>query len=113
MRAIIIEVDGTLGKYRYDYYDFYQYENIDRAMEEREYLGGGQSWKGIVFGVLVLRNQKILQEIHFDPEGDCLAIWSNSKNHLIEIAALVEEMEGDSKLLAHSIFVAEKHNLME
>jgi hypothetical protein len=101
------------GEYAYDYYDSFEEDSIAPMLQQRGYQGGGESWAGIVYGLLKLRAPEILQQVRLDPEAGGLRIWSSNRDSLTKVAKLVTQAHGDSKLLDLAIKAAEIDSEME
>lgn len=111
LRGGLVAVDD--GQFVYDYYDAHKKDAIAPALLKRDYQAGGESWAGIVYGLLKLKAPHVLAQVRMDPEGDGLRVWSSNKAALEKIAELVTAAHGDSMLLNEAIKRAEADRQME
>ena len=101
------------GQFLYDYYDAHEQDSLASSLQDKGYQGGGESWAGIVYGLLKLHEPDVLQQVSFDPEADGLRIRSASRSTLTRVAELVTKAHGNPKLLAEAIEAAEADSEME
>lgn len=74
------------------------------ALCRREAIrAGGETWAGITYGLLKLRAPELLGQVELDPEGDGLAVWSDSKLALEKVASLIAMAKTDDALLDAAI----------
>lgn len=109
-RGVIHKIDN---QFRFDYYDVYEKDSHMKYLQEKNYQGGGPSWKGIIYGALKLSEPIILNNIRFDDESDGIVIWSKNIEDLIKISRLISTIKTDNKLLLKCISVANKNWKME
>lgn len=89
--------------FRYDYYDVRESDSSYQQLAAMGYQGGGPSWAGIVFGLLKLKQPRLMRKLRFDEEGEGLAIWSADRNALQLVAELVTQAKSDKDLLKQAI----------
>jgi hypothetical protein len=113
IRGKIIDAGGSLGRFRYDYYDGYEPDSDVGYLQSLGYQGGGPSWAGIVFGLLKLRTPATIGRVQFDEEGEGLAVWSDDREALETIGRLVAEAKTHRDLLRAAIDLAKQERRME
>lgn len=111
LRGTIVRVSEN--ELRYDYYDVDEPDSIAAALQAKGYQGGGESWAGIVHGLVMLEQPSLMSQLRFDPEGDGLAVWSNDRQALEAVAQLVTRARADAKLLEAAIAKAKADDEME
>lgn len=99
--------------FRYDYYDVREPDSSYQRLAAMGYQGGGPSWAGIVFGLLKLKQPRLMRKLRFDEEGEGLAIWSADRNALQLVAELVTQAKSDKDLLKQAIAKAVAAGQME
>jgi len=99
--------------YSYSYYDVSEADSSAGALIARGLQGGGESWAGIIYGLVALRAPTIASEIEFDPESDGLVVRSDSRHALLEVAELVAAAKRDPELLDAAIRRAQADSEME
>ncbi|MFK8059769.1 MAG: hypothetical protein AB8B78_06710 [Polaribacter sp.] len=109
-RGQIHKIDS---EYRLDYYDVYEKDSHMKFLQKRGYQAGGPSWLGIIYGAIMLSDDKILTQIKFDDEAEGIAIWSKNKKSLEKISRLISVVKSNDKLLLKCISIADKNWKME
>jgi hypothetical protein len=94
------------GEFRYDYYDVREADSSLDYLAAKGFRGGGESWTGIVYGLLMLRRPDVLELVRFDPEAEGLAVRSSNREALETIARLVTDAKQDRYLLDLAIKTA-------
>jgi len=111
LRGRLVAVDG--GQFVYDCYDAPEEDGIGHALLKRGYQGGGESWAGVIYGLLQLKAPSVLSQVRMDPEADGLRVWSSARTPLEEIAELVTAAHADPELLDLAIRRARIDDEME
>lgn len=113
-RGSIVEIttDGRT-RYRYDFYDTEGKGSHTKRLLARGYQAGGETWAGIIHGLLKLRAPELLVGIEMDPEADGLAIWSDSKATLTKVAKLVAAAKAHDGLLEAALQQATRDGQIE
>jgi len=83
----------------YSYYDVDEPDSCSEALQARGLQGGGETWAGIVHGLVLAREPALLQRLEFDPEGDGLRVHSTSLMALRAVAEWVGEARQDDTVL--------------
>jgi len=110
-RGTIVEVAPR--NFRYDYYDVHETDSSYAQLDAKGYQGGGESWAGIVRGLVSLKRPELLRALRFDPEAEGLAIWSADRSALESVAELVAAAKRDPALLQSAIDEAVRAGQME
>lgn len=97
LRGTIVRVSEN--EFRYDCYDVDEPDSISAALQAKGYQGGGETWAGIVHGLVMLEQPALMTQLRFDPEAEGLAVWSNDRQVLEAVAALVTRARAEPKLL--------------
>lgn len=101
--TLVATESGGSVEYSYSYYDVREPDSSAAALQRRGFQGGGESWKGIIYGLVALRAPTIAGALAYDPESDGLAIRSRNRDALRKVAELVAKAKADSKLLDAAI----------
>ena len=113
-RGILVTFETGDGiKYMYSYYDIYESDSSHNTLEARGLQSGGNSWAGIIHGLVSIQAPEIYDDLELDPEGDGLAIHSKSREALIKVARLIDKAKRDPRLLDEAIKQAERDKQME
>jgi hypothetical protein len=94
------------GEFRYTYQDTREADSSRDYLAARGFRGDGQSWVGIVWGLLVRRRPEVLEVIRFDRGTDGLTVRSSNREALETVARLVTEAKRDRTLLDIAIKAA-------
>jgi hypothetical protein len=106
-------INQVEGRFIYQYYDGNEPDSHAQQLQAQGLQGGGPTWEGIIYGLLSVESPGVLSEIDFDAEGDGVAIWSNRRQPLDTIAALVGRSKTDRALLARAIEKARRDGRIE
>jgi hypothetical protein len=101
------------SRYRYDYYDVDEPDSSAPQLMAKGFQGGGPSWRGIVFGVVALKEPALLDELELDEEGDGLSIFCARRETLVRVAELVTDVKADPELMKKAIAKATAAGEME
>jgi len=103
-RGVLLTFDtGDRREYSYCYYDVTESDSSSQALQAQGFQAGGESWAGIVHGLIALHAPEIEPDIELDPEGDGLAVRSANRAALMTLARLVARAKKDPALLAAAI----------
>lgn len=102
----------NLHLYSFDIYDEEE-DSIYDWFAERGYQGGGYSWEGVIFGLVMLNAPDKIEDIRLDPESDGIRVTSNDLDLLTKTLDWVLESEKDEDLRLKAIATAEAHGQME
>lgn len=94
------------GEFRYAYHDVREADTCLDYLTAKGFGGGGESWAGIVYGLLMLRRPDVLELIRFDPGADGLVVRSSDREALEIIARLVTNAKQDRRLLDLALMTA-------
>lgn len=111
LRGRIVHVSEK--NFRYDYYDVHEPDSSYQQLAAMGYQGGGPSWAGIVFGLIKLKQPRLMSKLRFDEEGEGLAVWSDDRKALQLVAELVTQAKSDKDLLKQAIAKAVAEGEME
>jgi Immunity protein 51 len=111
-KLITIRRDDTIS-YRYDYYDSDEPDSHADLLTQRGFQAGGESWFGIVYGLIQLKSPRLWDSLQFDPEASGLSITSAKKSALLKIAEWIALAKNDDTLLAAAIAAAQENGMME
>jgi hypothetical protein len=111
LRGQLVELAD--GRYRYDYDDVDEPDSTAPQLMTKGYQGGGPSWRGIVFGVVALKQPGLMNELELDDEGDGLSIFCARRETLVRVAELITEVKGDPELMNQAIAKAVAAGEME
>ena len=111
LRGTIVRVSEN--ELRYDYYDVDEPDSISAALQAKGFQGGGESWAGIVHGLVMLEQPSLMSRLRFDPEAEGLAVWSADRQSLEAVALLVTRARAEPKLLEAAIARAKADGEME
>jgi Immunity protein 51 len=109
---LTFETNGRVD-YSYSYYDV---REPDSSVNELLALGlqaGGETWAGIIQGLVALRAPTLAKDLDFDPEADGLAVRSTSRAVLVRVAKLVAAAKRKRSLLVAAIERARLDGRME
>ena len=110
-RGKIIELSEN--SFRLDYYDTNEKDSSYEFLSSNGFQGGGPSWAGIIYGLIKLKDEKILNQIDLDPESDGLAVWCSKRLPLEKISTFIDEAKKDQSLLIEAIEIAKADSQME
>ncbi|WP_437806333.1 Imm51 family immunity protein [Sorangium sp. So ce1078] len=103
-RGVLLTFEaGGLIEYTYSYYDVNEPDASSETLSARGLQGGGESWAGVVRGLVALRAPEIIDRLELDPESDGLAVRSADRAALIAVAELVAAAKRDPALLEAAI----------
>lgn len=111
LRGTIVRVSEN--EFRYDYYDVDEPDSISAALQAKGYQGGGETWAGIVHGLVMIQRPALMSQLRLDPEAEGLAVWSNDRQVLEAVAALVTRARAEPKLLDAAIAKAKADGELE
>ncbi|MEM1415601.1 MAG: Imm51 family immunity protein [Myxococcota bacterium] len=113
-RGELSSFEDELGiHYQYSYYDGDEPDASTEALLARGLQGGGESWAGIVLGLVALRAPELADHLEIDPEADGLRVHADARTPLDAVAALVAEAKRDPALLEAAIARATADGVME
>lgn len=99
--------------YRFDYYDGEEPDSHVDFLTDLGFQAGGESWFGIVYGLIQLKSPDIWELLEFDPEASGLSILSPKKSALLKVADWIALAKADNALLLAAINVAKENGVME
>lgn len=106
------DADGR-REHGYSYYDVHEPDSSYAALAAKKLQGGGESWAGIVHGLVALRAPELASKLELDPEGDGLTVRSTSRAALLKVAKLVAIAKKDEALLWEAVARARADGEME
>ena len=106
------EFDSTF-RYSFSFYDVDTEDSIYDWFEEREYQGGGPTWRGVIFGLVMLKEAQSIEAVDFDDEGDGLIVSSNDLELLQRVLQWTTDAKYNEDLRLKAIEVAEEHDEIE
>jgi len=112
-RGEIFEPNEYISDYGIAYYDVNEADSDYDYLSSQGYQGGGPSWEGILYGLLKIKDPKLLNRIQFDAEGDGLVINGESKRDMEAISFWIDEVKADRKLMQRAIMMANIDGRME
>jgi hypothetical protein len=99
---VTLETDGRV-EYSFSYYDVDEPDSSAEALQARGLQGGGETWAGIIYGLVALRAPHLSDQLELDPESDGLAVRSSERAALLEVARLVATAKRDEAVLEAAI----------
>lgn len=106
------DADGR-REHAYSYCDVLEPDSSSNALAAKKLQGGGESWAGIVHGLVALRAPALASKLELDPEGDALTVRSTSRAALLKVAKLVALAKKDEALLWEAVARARADGEME
>lgn len=107
------KISNENGEFRLDYYDIYEDDSSLDKLKELGYHGGGPSWLGIVYGAIVLTEEKMLDEVIIDVEKEGVVIWSKDKNALLKVGRLISLVKKDETAFDKALDIAKVDEMMK
>lgn len=107
------EVFDSTFRYSFSFYDIDTEDSIYDWFEEREYQGGGPTWRGVIFGLIMLNEPQSIGAIDLDDEGDGLAVSSNDLEFLQRVLQWTSDAKYNEELRLKAIEIAEENGEME
>lgn len=111
--SIITRTTDEHTTYGYFYYDSSEADSHAPQLRAKGYQGGGDTWAGIVYGLLQLHAPGLYSKVELDPEGGGLVVWSEDREALLRLAELVAAAKDNDVLLEAAIQRALQDNRME
>ena len=93
-------IDYEDGRYGLLFEDF---GPTQEYLEEREFMGGGYTWHGIVDGLVRTRAPEIAEDLEFDPESSLFVVRSTRREALATVADLIRAAQADEKVLQEGL----------
>lgn len=103
----------NLHLYSFDIEESEDDKNIYEWLAERGYRGGGDSWNGINFGLIILKVPDRIEDIRLDLENLSIRVTSNDLDLLTKTLDWVLESEKNEDLCLKAIEIAEEHSEMD
>ncbi|MEY4902280.1 MAG: Immunity protein 51 [Bacteroidota bacterium] len=99
--------------YSFAFYDVETEDSIYDWFEEKGYQGGGPTWAGVIFGLVMQHEPRNIKNIDLDDEGDGLVVSSNNFELLQRVLQWTTDTKYNEDLRLKAIEIAEKHDQME
>lgn len=93
------EIDSIFGEHTLTFNELDKYSD---TLEELGYHGSGYTWEAMVRAVLKSKNIDD-NNINFDPESDMFAAYSNSKEALVIVAHIIDQLSTDRSLMSKTL----------
>ncbi len=107
------EVFDNTFRYSFSFYDIDTEDSIYDWFEEREYQGGGPTWRGVILGLITLNEPQSIGAIDLDDEGDGLVVSSNDLDFLQRVLQWTSDAKYNEELRLKAIEIAEENGEME
>ncbi|TVQ50979.1 MAG: hypothetical protein EA362_01095 [Saprospirales bacterium] len=95
------------------YFDLNEADSHFDALSEQGFQGGGPTWYGIISGAIQLADPTLNDEIYIDDDSEGIIISSKSKAVLEKMSHLIGILKSEPELLAASIHIAEKNEMID
>lgn len=106
-------VGSAPDELRYEYFDVGEPDSSAGDLQGRGFQGGGESWAGIVEGLITLQRPELRASLRLDPEGDILIVWSHDRRALQDLARLIDAAKRDRGLFERAVGAAVAAGQME
>jgi hypothetical protein len=100
-------------RYVFSFYDVETEDSIYEWFEERHYQGGGPTWRGVIFGLIMLHEPQNSDKVDYDDEGDGLVVMSNDYDLLSRVLQWTTDAKYNEELRLKAVEMAEEHGEME
>jgi hypothetical protein len=105
-------ISGT-RLYDYSYYDSAEPDSSVALLESWGLQAGGETWAGIVVGLIAPTYPKVMAHLDLDPEADGIAIRSSKRAHLMLVADRIAEAKQDPEILKAAVECARRLDRIE
>jgi hypothetical protein len=99
--------------YDYSYYDSWEPDSSAAFLASLGLQAGGETWAGMVRGLIEPDHPKIMSHLELDPEGDGIAIRSSRRSSLLLVADRIAEAKRDPAVLNAALEWARKRGQLE
>lgn len=94
---------GSRRVYLYSYYDAHETDASVETLRSWGLQGGGETWAGIVHGLVAQHAPELMEGLELDPEADGLSVRSKKRAALIAVAALIATAKRDIAILEAAV----------